>query len=226
MLRSSDAIALVHKIEKANLSYLKQEKLAHLVNCCAYIDAKKISGDIIEAGCALGGSTICLASAKAPERALYVYDVFGMLPPPRWPQDGEDVHERYSVIAAGKSLGINGDQYYGYKKDLYGTVLENLASFSITPASHAVHLIKGLLQETMVVEAPVALAHVDVDWYDPVKTCLERIYPRLSPGGAIILDDYNAWSGCRKAVDEFIAAHDKEARLVTDAPTPTIFKGK
>ena len=62
----------------------------------------------------------------------------------------------------------------------------------------------GEVEDTLVVDAPIALAHVDVDWYDPVMTCLERIAPHLSVGGIIVLDDYFDWSGCRKATDDFL----------------------
>jgi asparagine synthase (glutamine-hydrolysing) len=54
------------------------------------------------------------------------------------------------------------------------------------------------------------LAHIDADWYEPVKTCVERIEPHLSPGGVLVIDDYGHWSGCRKAVDEYFA--DKRDR--------------
>jgi hypothetical protein len=47
------------------------------------------------------------------------------------------------------------------------------------------------------------LAHLDGDWYESTMTCLERIAPRLVPGGRIVLDDYDTWSGCRTAVDEY-----------------------
>ena len=56
----------------------------------------------------------------------------------------------------------------------------------------------------MKIDGPVAFAHVDVDWYEPVKTSLERIFPNLTVGGSIILDDYHDWGGCRKATDEFL----------------------
>lgn len=65
-------------------------------------------------------------------------------------------------------------------------------------------LVKGLVQETMKIDQPVAFAHIDVDWYDPVITCLERIFPNLVVGGSIILDDYHDWGGCRKATDEYL----------------------
>jgi macrocin-O-methyltransferase TylF-like protien len=43
-----------------------------------------------------------------------------------------------------------------------------------------------------------------------VKTWVERIEPQLSPGGVRVIDDYDHWSGCRKAVDEYFA--DKRDR--------------
>ena len=52
----------------------------------------------------------------------------------------------------------------------------------------------------------IAFAHVDCDWYVPVRFCLERIAERLSAGGAIVLDDYHDYAGCRRAADEFMAA--------------------
>ena len=67
-------------------------------------------------------------------------------------------------------------------------------------------LIKGLVQDTMRIDQPVAFAHVDVDWYEPVLTCLQRVFPKLVEGGSIILDDYHDWGGCRKATDEYIAS--------------------
>ena len=132
---------------------------------------------------------------------MYVYDVFEMIPPPTF-QDGDDVQERYEVIRAGSSKGIGGDKYYGYEENLYDKVLANLRKFGISEEQNAVSLIKGRLQETMHLKEPVAFAHIDIDWYESVKTCLERIAPMLILGGSIIIDDYFDWSGCRKATDE------------------------
>ena len=57
----------------------------------------------------------------------------------------------------------------------------------------------------------MSLAHVDVDWYEPVKTSVERIWPRLLPHGAIVFDDYADYSGCRRAVDEYFKDKDPNA---------------
>ena len=66
--------------------------------------ARELPGLIVEAGTARGGSAIVMAAAKAPERPMKVYDVFGMIPPPT-EHDGADVHERYEKIAGGRGQG-------------------------------------------------------------------------------------------------------------------------
>ena len=75
---------------------------------------------------------------------------------------------------------------------------------------NAVELVQGLVQDTLKPNGPVCLAHVDVDWYEPVLTCLERILPLLTPRGAIVLDDYADWSGCRRAVDEYFDRNGRD----------------
>jgi len=71
-----------------------------------------------------------------------------------------------------------------------------------------ISLHKGHFEDTLTPGGPVALAHIDCDWHDPVSLCLERLYPQLSPGGYLILDDYNDYQGCRTAADAFLAGHD------------------
>jgi len=197
-------IELITKIRSRKITYLSDARLASIINTVREVEAANLPGIFIEAGCALGGSAIVIAKTKGNSRPFKVYDVFGMIPPPT-KEDNLDVHERYRVIADGKSSGIGGDKYYGYESDLYGIVQSNLKDFGINGDESAVYLIKGLLQDTMTVNQPVSFAHIDVDWYEPVITCLQRIVPNLVLGGSIILDDYHDWGGCRKAVDEYIS---------------------
>jgi asparagine synthase (glutamine-hydrolysing) len=201
---SSADVELIKQIKGRRLTYLTDAKMHSIAATCRKIEAAGLDGLFLEAGCALGGSTILLARVKTATRALNVYDVFGMIPPPS-SEDPEDVHERYRTISSGKSSGIDGDKYYGYENDLYSIVQANLHEFGISPSDARVTLIKGLLQDTLHIEEPIAFAHIDVDWYDPVLTCLSRISPRLVKGGSIILDDYRDWGGCRKATDEYLA---------------------
>jgi len=195
--------ALIEPIKKKKLTYLTVRKLGSIANSCRSIETSKLPGIFVEAGCALGGSSILIASLKDQERPLFIYDVFGMIPPPT-DEDTQDVHERYRTIIAGKSKGIGGEIYYGYEENLFDIVHANLKNFGIDCDKQSVSLIKGLVQDTMHIDQPVALAHVDVDWYEPVMTCLERIFPNLISGGCVILDDYHDWGGCRKATDEYL----------------------
>ncbi len=199
----SDERKIILKIKRKRLTYLSNSRLVHIVRRSKQLEHNSVKGIFMEAGCALGGSSILISLIKNPTRSLKVYDVFGMIPPPT-NQDPVEVHERYQHISSGKSGGIGGDAYYGYEKDLYDKVLNNFSAFGVDPVYNNVELIKGLVQDTLLINEPVALAHIDVDWYEPVKICLERIFPNLSLGGYIILDDYYDWGGCKKATDEYL----------------------
>lgn len=201
---------VVASVRAESLTYLDNAALNNLYKQVSEIERQGRKGILIEAGCALGGSAIVIATAKSKERPFYVYDVFGMIPPPT-EQDGDDVHARYEVIQSGQSEGIDGDKYYGYEENLYEQVTENFRRHSVPVEPHNIHLVKGLFEETLHVAEPVALAHLDGDWYSSVLTCLKQIEPHLIPGGILVIDDYYDWSGCRKAVEEYFA--DKQDRF-------------
>jgi predicted O-methyltransferase YrrM len=205
-LRSS---RVVRQVRKRHLTYLGYDALTDLERAVRRIEGLRVPGIIVEAGCALGGSAVVLARAKRRERPLRLYDVFGMIPPPS-DADGADIQARYETILRGESLGIDGQRYYGYEENLLEKVAGTLRSFGRDLQTHRITLVPGMFQDTLHVDEPVALAHIDADWYESVKTCLERIAPHLSTGGTLVLDDYDHWSGCRKAVDEYFA--DKRAR--------------
>ena len=71
------------------------------------------------------------------------------------------------------------------------------------------HFVRGPVEQTIPDEAPehLALLRLDTDWYESTRHELEHLFPRLVPGGVLILDDYGHWDGARKAVDEFFAAN-------------------
>ena len=195
-------------VRRRHLTYLRIEDLCDLVELVLRYERQKTPGIMIEAGCATGGSAITLASAKNPERAFFVYDVFGMIPPPS-SKDGDDVHGRYQNILTGQSKGIGNTDYYGYEPDLYNKVKHHFADFSYPVGEHNIHLVKGLYADTLTIDQPVVLAHIDCDWYESVMTCLKEIEPNLVPGGTFVIDDYDTWSGCKSAVDDYFA--DKRA---------------
>lgn len=50
----------------------------------------------------------------------------------------------------------------------------------------------------------ISILRLDGDWYSSTKVCLEHLYPLVSIGGVVIIDDYDAYDGCKKAVDEYL----------------------
>ena len=200
---------IVASVRSAKITYLPVGALNDLFSAAVEADGENRPGCFLEAGCALGGSAVVLTTAKDPGRPFFVHDVFGMIPPPT-DEDGDDIHQRYEKITSGNAVGIGGGTYYGYETDLLQKVDATFTRFDVPVEENAVTLVKGLFQDTIVGDEPVALAHIDGDWYQSVSTCLERIGPRLPPGGVMVIDDYFYWSGCRKAVDEFLAAHPDE----------------
>ena len=209
----SRARRVIEEVRARRLTYLSPQALEELYDCVARIEKHRLDGVLIEAGCALGGSAIVAATAKTKARPFFIYDVFGMIPPPS-EADGEDVHQRYETIVEGHSKGIGADRYYGYEENLYDKVVCNFEHLGIPPGDNRIHLVKGLFEETMQIEEPVAFAHIDGDWYQSVMTCLRQIEPRLVPGGVLVIDDYDSWSGCRKAVDEYFADKREHYRFV------------
>jgi asparagine synthase (glutamine-hydrolysing) len=195
---------VVAQVRAEHLTYLTDLHLRALVTCVLEAEASGRPGLMIEAGTALGGSAIAMAAAKQPDRPMRVYDMFGQIPPPS-ARDGEDVVQRYETIAAGQSRGLGGETYYGYRDDLLGEVTASFARLGVPVEENSVTLVPGDFRETLQLDEPVALAHVDGDWYESTMVCLERIAPLLVPDGRIVVDDYYMWSGCREAVDEYFA---------------------
>lgn len=112
---------IIRAVRADSLTYLRGDALNDLYEAVRRLEQENVSGVLIEAGCALGGSAIVMAKAKAKARPFYVYDVFDMIPAPS-EKDGDDVHQRYEHIRKGKSSGIGGNKYYGYEEDLIGKV--------------------------------------------------------------------------------------------------------
>lgn len=92
-------------------------------------------------------------------------------------------------------------------------------------AAH-VELIEGNILETVpryAAEHPelrIALLNLDTDTYEPAQVILEHFWPRLVPGGVLVLDDYGVFPGETRAVDEYFADRNVELRRFPYAATP------
>ena len=169
---------------------VSREKLGRLRQLAQAIEHDRIPGARVECGVFKGGGAAIIAASAAPTRDVFLFDSFEGLPPPR-ALDGRVALEQYS------------------RGWCAGTEDEVRAVFSaLGLLGPRVHIVKGWFANTFPVTevGPVAFLHVDADWYDSVRACLERFWDDVSPGGAVVFDDYGRWEGCTRAVDEFLAA--------------------
>ena len=212
---SADARA----VSNAGLTYLSPAKLRRIEQ--ALQAAQSVPGDFLEFGVALGGSAILIAR-RAEGRRFHGFDVFAMIPEPTSDKDDDKSRRRYEIIKSGESRGLDGDTYYGYRPDLFDQVKASFARHGVPVDDDRVILHKGLFEDTVPgagLEA-VAFAHIDCDWYDPVRYCLAAIADKMSVGGAIVIDDYHDYGGCRTAVDEFLA--EQPDFSFEDEPNPIL----
>ncbi|PTE12168.1 asparagine synthase [Mesorhizobium helmanticense] len=221
LLKSANGLrvpAVARSVQRARLTYLSDAKFISLRDAIRQVKREKVPGDFIEYGIALGGSAIYIASELDGDRHFHGYDVFGMIPSPT-EQDDEKSKARYETIRSGRSKGIGGDKYYGYQGDLFDKVCASFMDFGVPVDGERIVFHKGLFEDTVHFhpKSRIALAHLDCDWHDPVKFCLERTLEVLSPGGLMILDDYNDYGGCRIATDQFLAGRS-DCRLIRTLP--------
>ena len=187
-------------------------KLETVHEAARSVEGANVPGIFLEAGVAMGGSAIVIAKTKAPERELRLYDVFEMLPPPSANDDAKS-HEVYRSFVSGSVTGPVDRNYVAHASDLLAFTRENMRRAGVDPEAANIRFVKGLYEQTLRIDEPVAFAHIDCDWYDSVKLCIDRLADRMSPGGIMLFDDYHSFQGCRRAVDEWLA-RDARFRIV------------
>lgn len=202
------ASRISRRVKRRKLTYLAYSRIHTLERCIRRVERTNVPGIFLETGVALGGSAIIIASLMSRSHMFRGYDLFEMIPPPS-DIDGTKAKARFDVIKSGASRGIGGDDYYGYVDNLYDRVVQSFEEFGLAVDGKRVSLYRGRFDDTLVMQPGerIALAHIDCDWYESVRLCLERIYAALSDSGYVIVDDYHDYAGCARAVHKFLARH-------------------
>ncbi len=190
---------------------LTSPQLAYALHCATkYVSRNGVVGDIVECGVWRGWSMALTATtllqAGDDQRELWLYDTFGWQWEPEGPHDGFLAVERAPAsmpAPADVSPAISAKSSGTSKAEVF-----ELLTRTGYPAER-LHLVEGLVQTTVPAHAPdrIALLRLDTDLYDSTLHELEHLYPRLTRGGVLIVDDYGKLSGATKAVDEYFAAH-------------------
>lgn len=171
----------------------------------------EIAGAIVECGCWNGGYAALMnavSEQSGKRRPIWLFDSFEGLPKP----GTEDV----------TYLGKRG-QLGAAKGDV--RLVERIFS---NVEQHRVHIVPGWFQDifpqTMPQIGAIAYLHLDCDFYDSTKYCLEQLFPLLSSKAVVLIDDYSYYLGCKKAVDEFLEKEGLSTSLVMTVDHSAYFR--
>lgn len=182
------------------------ERMFDLCNSVEYVHKARIPGAIVECGVWRGGSmmmaALMLQELGDTDRMLMLYDTFSGHPKPEASEEANLFGEK------------PGDLWQeGWGAVPVGEVLTNMEGTGYP--KQRIQFIKGRVEETLPrtldEQWAVALARLDTDWYPSTKVELEVLWPKLSLGGVLLIDDYGAMPGVRRAVDEYFA--DRPAKM-------------
>jgi O-methyltransferase len=169
------------------LTMVGLRRLDDLQACVESVVRDGVPGDLIEAGAWRGGASILMRAtldSLGDERALVVADSFQGFP-------------------AGAEEDLAGF-------DFLAVPLEEVReSFARLGLDRRVEFVPGFFEETLagLPARTWSLVRVDADTYEPTRAALDALYPGLTPGGYVVLDDYGSLEGSRRAVDEFREEH-------------------
>jgi O-methyltransferase len=201
--RDKDFISIYRKCKKYTMT--SKERMYALYKATEYVVNSKIPGDFVECGVWKGGSVMLIAHTllrlKVKNRKLYLYDTFtGMTKPSKEDYTLSDHKLAHLTWKQEVKTDYNNWAYTplsAVKKNLFGCGY---------PKNNIVFA-KGRVEDTLPKKAPkhIALLRLDTDWYESTNHELIYLYPKISKGGILIIDDYGHFAGSKKAVDEYFA---------------------
>ena len=172
-----------------------------LLNACVSVDEVyrlEIAGAIVECGVWRGGCAAAMAAVsehRGGSRDVWLLDSFEGLPEPT-ERDGARAHEWMAGATVEQRCVANVHEVEALLFDKFHLPRER------------VHIRRGWFENTVPAAAPeigpIAVLRLDADWYESTRICLEYLYPNVSDGGIVIIDDYGYWEGCRRATDELL----------------------
>lgn len=205
---SDDERALVERVRPYTMT--TPERLIANADAIEYAVRRDIGGAIVECGVWLGGSVLAmiltLQRLGTSDRDIYLFDTFEGMTPPRdedTTRFGPSAKQMWEMAAArGRKI-----QHWLFKPEVFGLERVQKVVYDSGYPPERIHFVKGRVEDTVPGEAPesIAVLRLDTDWYESTRHELVHLYPRLSRGGVLIIDDYGHWDGSRKAVDEYFA---------------------
>lgn len=187
------------------------ERVVTLLRSVEYIIDRNIPGAFVECGVYKGGSMMAIALAllrlNVYARELYLYDTFSGMAEPG-PEDERWAHDTWK--SKRQSDYYNAWAYGGTVEQ----VKKNLLSTGYNNEEH-IKMVAGKVEDTIpgVIPDKIALLRLDTDFYESTRHELEYLFPKLVSGGILIIDDYWAFQGSKKATQEYLKKNDIQCYL-------------
>ncbi|MBT3170549.1 MAG: macrocin O-methyltransferase [Rhodospirillaceae bacterium] len=170
-----------------------------------YLQANNVPGDMVECGVWRGGSSMMIAlTLKAlgdTSRDIYLYDTYAGMTRP----ESVDVRSQDGMEQVSRWQAFERDGYNEWAHAALDEVRANMRATGYP--EDKLHFVEGEVETTIPAAAPeqISLLRLDTDWYRSTLHELNHLYPKLVRRGALIIDDYGAYEGSRKATDEYFA---------------------
>lgn len=181
-----------------------KKRLANVRALVESVLGNRVEGDLIETGVWRGGACIMMRAVldayNITDRRVWVADSFEGLPPPnedKYPADKGDTFYTYDELSVTKEQVMRNFEKYG--------LLDEQVVF-----------LKGWFKDTLPTAniEKLAVLRLDGDMYESTMDALSALYHKVSPGGYVIIDDYNVVPACKAAVSDFLAQHHLNPTLV------------
>lgn len=177
-------------------TFLSEARLLSLYRLTKEICLADLPGNIVECGTCKGGSAALIAATIARysrrPRKVYAFDTFEGMPDPT------EVDRANGVPANDTGFGAG---------TLGAPIEQNLQVVCCALGVEDIVIpVQGLFNQTLPATrdriGEIALLHADGDWYESTMNIFHHLYDRVITGGAIQIDDYGHWEGCRKAIED------------------------
>lgn len=195
---------IIDYVKSKKISMVSYERLWATLMACKHVINSDIEGDFVECGVWRGGNAIIAAAMfdlYGAQRNVWLFDTFkGMTAPTE-----VDIRASDGQVATSKYLAHQRSDHNEWAYASLEDVKENFRSKELL--SDNVIFVEGdvcaTLDQEKNIPSKISVLRLDTDWYESTKKELEVLYPKMSMGGFLILDDYGSWSGSKKATDEY-----------------------
>lgn len=166
--------------------------------------ASHVKGTIVECGTWRGGMACAMMALAGVERNYHFFDSFEGLPNAA-ELDGESAIEY--------QRNTDSPQYHDNCRADFDEFCKLVYNQSVPKNQISVY--KGWFEDTVSRYSgeEISILRLDGDWYESTMTCLQTLFPLVGFGGVVIIDDYEAWDGCARAVHDYLASVGSRSRI-------------